>query len=251
MANQKHTKINFPQARDENVVVESVGDETVIYDLDTHVAHALKPLAAAVYAYADGKNTAAEIAELASYRLATAVSEADVVEAIAQLEAISMITAPVLNVRTGLSRRQALKSFAAAGAGSVLVMSVATSAASACYTCTASQYPNANASCTKNTVGNAGVGDCKICQADSQCGSDASCWCAPCDGAKSDCCQPVCFAGTTPPAGYNYLPLGGKPGTAATIVCPTGYYQYQNGYAVACCNAWSPYCKTQKDGVCW
>ena len=126
---QKHTQINRPLARSERLAIESVGDETVIYDLDSHVAHALKPLAAAVYNYADGSNTAAEIAELVSYRLAQQVSESDVNEAVEQLDALSLLDTPELDIAGGVSRRDALKVFAAAGAGAALISSVAAPAA--------------------------------------------------------------------------------------------------------------------------
>jgi len=238
----KETKITRPLARADSVVVESVGDELVIYDLDSHVAHALTPLAAAVFTYADGKNTATEIAELASYRLAEAITEAQVADAISQLDQISLLKSPLLDVHSGLSRRQALKTFAAAGAGSMLVLSVATSAASACVTCTTVPSNGSN-TCTKNSVGNAGPGDCRLCTSASQCGSDSVCCCAPCDGASNDCCQPVCFYGKTCPSGT--LPLTKAAGTGG-ILCPTGYGFYdKSGYLVKCCKAGvSPWCKT-------
>jgi hypothetical protein len=251
MAKQQ-TTISYPLARSENVVVESVGDETVIYDVESHVAHALMPLAAAVYAYADGKNTAAEIAELAAYRLDTTVTEADVLDAVAQLEAISMLSSPVLDVNTGLSRRQALKTFAAAGAGSMLVLSVATSAASASATCT-SVPSNANGTCTKNAMGSAGPGGCNLCAENSQCGSDQVCCCTPCDGASTACCQPVCFWKSTTEASNGYCPVGTLPLTTkvGSIVCPTGYAQYDsNGYQVKCCEVGCPSCRTERNGVC-
>ncbi len=76
----------YPLARSERLLVENIGLETVIYDLNTNDAHALKPLAAAVFMYANGENAAADIAELAAYRLATPVTTDDVLETVAQLE---------------------------------------------------------------------------------------------------------------------------------------------------------------------
>jgi len=254
MASKKQTVISHPLARSERVVVENVGDETVIYDLDSNVAHALKPLAAAVYTYADGKNTAAEIAELASYRLASTVTEADVEGALDQLESAALLETPMLDVHTGVSRRTALKTFAAAGAGSMLVMSIATSAASACVTC--STVPsNGSNTCTTNTVGNAGPGDCKLCTAANQCGSDSVCCCAPCDGSSAYCCQPVCFF-KSGSSSNSYCPTGMIPLTSTKvgdIYCPSGYASYTGGsYSVKCCEVGkSPYCPTKNSsGVC-
>ncbi|HEX3801318.1 MAG TPA: hypothetical protein VHV75_00615 [Solirubrobacteraceae bacterium] len=135
----KQTVITRPVARSERVLVETVGNETVIYDQDTQVAHALKPLAAAVHMYANGDNTAAEIAELASYRLETPVTEAEVAEAITQLSELNLLDTPELG-RNGFSRRDALKVFGAVGAGTVLVSSVAAPFASADLTGNGAPY---------------------------------------------------------------------------------------------------------------
>lgn len=115
-----------PLARSERLIVEDFDDELVIYDLDTKVAHALNPLAAAVFIYADGSNTPAEIAGLASRKLDTEVSEAEVAEALSTLASVSLINvAEAVPAEEGVSRRAALKVFAAAGAGTMLVSSVA------------------------------------------------------------------------------------------------------------------------------
>jgi hypothetical protein len=130
MATNKHTVINHPVARSQRVLVEAVDNETVIYDLDTNVAHALKPLAAAVYTYADGKNNVEAIAELASYRLAEQITATQVTNAIAQLDALNLLETHELDVDAGgFSRRDALKVLAATGAGMALVSSVAAPAA--------------------------------------------------------------------------------------------------------------------------
>jgi hypothetical protein len=283
MASKKQTIISRPLARTENVVVESVGDETVVYDTVAHVAHALTRVAAAVFAYADGKNSAAEIAELASYRLGTTVTEADVVTAIDVLDANSLLDGPVLDVRTGVSRRTALKTFAAAGAGSMLVMSVATSAAQACITC--SSVPPATYACSTNTytsgtpsgpVGPSGwqngtTSDCRLCNDSTGSGSNiypcqttgstGACCCAPCDNTSSSnvyCCQPICINSVSGSCPSGTLALGhtvgGENGNPA-VACPAGYGAYQaSGYQVKCCkegtatngvpnNDGSPYCE--------
>jgi hypothetical protein len=260
MAIEKQTVFNHPIARSEGLLVETIGDESVIYDTETKVAHALKPLAAAVYMYADGKTSAAEIAELASYRLATEVTEPDVVTAFEELRANSLLEAPVLDVGTGVSRRTALKTFAAAGAGSMLVMSVATSAAQACITC--STVPPSSWSCSQNGINGQGPysggnqSDCRICDSNGPCGSAAACCCAPCDGSASNCCQPICLhtVGGKCPSGT--LPLsvwvGGESGHPK-IACPTGYGAFQgDGYQVKCCKANAgPYCScVDSAGTC-
>ena len=52
-----------PAARSDGLLIESVGDETVIYDTRSKEAHCLKPLAAIVFGCSDGRATVGEIAK--------------------------------------------------------------------------------------------------------------------------------------------------------------------------------------------
>jgi hypothetical protein len=118
-------RASIPIRRTEGLLVEPVGDETVVYDLETKEAHCLKPLAAAVFEYADGRRSTTDIAELAGHRLGTPVSEADLSEALVQLEHAALLDTPIV-VRTGngagydetdgISRRAALRRIGFAGA---------------------------------------------------------------------------------------------------------------------------------------
>ena len=115
-------KITCPMAREEGLIIEAIGDEKVIYDQHASSAHALKPLAATVFMYSDGSNSVEEIAELSTIRLATEVSEGDVLLALETLVEQNLVEMQELeSVRDGLSRRTALKLFAAVGAGSALM----------------------------------------------------------------------------------------------------------------------------------
>jgi hypothetical protein len=141
MASNKQTVIARPTARSEELLIQHVDSETVAYDERTKTAHALRPLAAAVFMYADGNNTVEEIAELASYRLDQAVTSAEVSEAVDQLDACDLLDTPGGTLSGGISRRTALKTLAAAGAGTMLVSSIAAPFASAAATLSA--YGNA------------------------------------------------------------------------------------------------------------
>jgi hypothetical protein len=134
MASNKQTVIARPTARSEELLIQHVDSETVAYDERTKTAHALRPLAAAVFMYADGNNTVEEIAELASYRLDQAVTPAEVSEAVDQLDACDLLDTPAGIPSGGISRRTALKTLAAAGAGTMLVSSIAAPFASAAST---------------------------------------------------------------------------------------------------------------------
>jgi hypothetical protein len=119
----------FPKARETRLIVEPVDAEAVIYDLDTSVAHALQPLAAAVFADADGTRSLDTLAQLATKRLQRTVTAAEVRVAVEQLAALGLITVGAEDQAgagaPGLSRRDALKAFAAASAGALLISSVA------------------------------------------------------------------------------------------------------------------------------
>jgi hypothetical protein len=104
-----------PPARSEGLLVERVGEETVIYDLASKEAHALKPLAGLVFTLADGAATQAELAKLATTQLNQSVTEGDIADAVEQLTDRSLLDVP-LSVRDGLSSRQLVHRSAFAGA---------------------------------------------------------------------------------------------------------------------------------------
>src|SRR5436305_1083276 len=195
---KKQTIVRCPTARTEGLLVESVGGETVIYDLESKEAHCLKALAAAVFVHANGYNTTADIAELAGHRLGTPVSEADVKDAVAQLEQHALLDKP-LAIHDGLSRREAVQRFAAAAGVAVatpLVASVMAPTASAagskiptgqCCGSTATNCAGLNPSCQSgHCCQNLSSKDCNQCK---------------CVGDKNDCSSTQCSqpAGACPP----------------------------------------------------
>jgi hypothetical protein len=205
MTFDKQSEIKHPLARSERLLVQSVGDEIVVFDDETKTAHALKPLAAAVFTYADGNNTPAEIAELVSYRLAKTVTETEVNEAIAQLDDADLLETPNGALSGAVSRRTALKTFAAAGAGTMLISSVAAPLAMADITGNGDGY-----SCGQNSSPVTGHGHSYpqppvssnwSAQIGNSCGSGSSkgtYQCIPCDGSDGyACCEVACVPSST------------------------------------------------------
>ena len=209
------TVISFPAARSEGVLVETIGDETVVYDLDTKAAHCLKPLAALVFNHADGGTSAEEIAALAEERLGEPITESQVQEAITQLNASALLDAPLTpTVGNGLSRRQMIgKSAATAGGAFVGASLITTIFAPTAGAAGASDIPTGCLGCRVPP-------DCAsnhCCQGVKECSQgccvihDNSCQLCGCDAAGENCkctvllaeCPPVCPAGscctTTPP----------------------------------------------------
>jgi hypothetical protein len=229
--------------------VETVGDETVAYDLNTKEAHCLKSLAAAVFMYADGSRTSSDIAELAAYRMGTPVTEADVDDALAQLESRALLDAgPVVVVRNGISRRDAIKRFSAvAGVATVtpLIATVSASAAGAQN----SLIPTGGC-CGDTKNGDTCTGGNPLCVSGHCCQNlDATAkQCNPCKcvGDKNDCSTDQCDAANGT-AGCIDLPghttcgktNGGrccyKPGTASsTEPCCTVFLSQASGDNVSC-----------------
>jgi hypothetical protein len=123
-----------PEARSEGLFTEYVGDELVIFDAATNEAHALKPLAAAVFTAADGATSVGELAAVASSRLGYRVPVSDIERAVEELGRTGLLEGADLAV--GLSRRHLLRVGGATAAGvlisSALVPAMAAASAPPC-----------------------------------------------------------------------------------------------------------------------
>jgi hypothetical protein len=153
-----------PKARTRGLVVEDLGDESLVFDSDTNTAHCLSPTAARVWRACNGGRGASSLARL------TATSEGLVADALAELSGLGLLdpgsAGPAVPLRLGveatsaepavpsrpgaeaafLSRRRALKRIGAAGLAATaapLIVSAAVgtplaaaSAGSLCAPCT-------------------------------------------------------------------------------------------------------------------
>jgi hypothetical protein len=195
---RKQTAITRPVARTEGLLVETVGEETVVYDLDTKEAHCLKSLAASVFMYADGDRTASDIAELAAYRMGTPVTEADVTDAVKQLESCALLEAGPLVIRDGVTRRTVMSrgmKIAGVATATPLIASVMAPVASA------TQSLIKTGECCGHTPDNCTGGN-PLCESGHCCQnlSSKDCNQCKCVGDKNDCSTDQCAnaAGTCP-----------------------------------------------------
>jgi len=189
MSSRKRSVISRPSAREEGLLIEAVGDETVIYDLESKEAHCLKALAAVVFAHADGTNTTAEIAELASHRIGSPVTDEEVRDAVAQLEQCGLLDVALV-VRDGLSRREAVVRFASVAGVAVatpLIASVVAPTAQAA----GSQIPTGQC-CGSTTTNCTGLNP--TCASGHCCQnlSSKDCNQCKCVGDKNDCSSTQC-----------------------------------------------------------
>src|SRR4051794_40128012 len=180
------TARTVPAARSDGLLVQTLGDETVIYDTESKEAHCLKPLAAVVFDCSDGNATVGAIARAAEERLGCDVSEADIVVAVGQLESAGLLqTALVVRAGgalvatngNGVSRREMLRRVGLAGAGTAMGTSLITSIVPPAALA-ASSIPVGCPGCTTNSNctganGNPGTGHC--CQANPGKGCNNSC----------------------------------------------------------------------------
>jgi hypothetical protein len=214
---------SYPMVRADGLLVEEVGDETVVYDTQSKEAHCLKPLAAQVFALGDGHTTVAEIAAKAGHNLGQAVTEGDVADAVRQLEQSRLLEMP-LAIHDGLSRREMVRKVGFAGAAiagaTPLITSIVapTAAMAASGIATGCSGCGKNSDCVSNHCCQSNAG--KSCNEGCCVELNNSCHACPvlCGGAGQPPCTCTVLASTIP---------GGCPcvcGTAGCVnvpCCPT------------------------------
>src|SRR5262245_23841975 len=118
----------FPESRKDQLLVEEVGGELVVYDQRRHQAHRLNRAAALVWRHCDGRTGAAEMAALLRRELGRPADEEVVWLALDRLDKAHLLqgglTRPADAPRA--SRRQVLRRLARVAAVAVLVPTVAT-----------------------------------------------------------------------------------------------------------------------------
>jgi hypothetical protein len=149
----------IPVARTERLIVEALGDELLVYDLDDDRAHSLDPVAASIWRACDGESTVADVA------LRAGVSKELAWSTLEHLADIDLLAEPVLS-SSAQSRRTLLRRGLMAGAASVAVgagiQSIVAPAAAGTSSC---------------------LGDGNVCTASIQC----------CPGLTCCCEAPTCF----------------------------------------------------------
>lgn len=113
----------YPLCRKDNIVIQELEEEILVYDLSVNKALCLNQTSASVWDECDGTKSVAEIARILSNKHKTPVSEEIVWIAVDKLKSENLLAnSEIINVNfNGLSRRQALKK---AGLTSLLVLPV-------------------------------------------------------------------------------------------------------------------------------
>ncbi len=105
------TRALMPRARQDELVVEELPDETLVYDLKRHKARCLNRTAALVWQRCDGQTSVAEVAALLEEQLAAPTDEAVVWMALDRLGRAHLLSEPVTLPadRARYSRREVLR----------------------------------------------------------------------------------------------------------------------------------------------
>jgi hypothetical protein len=114
-----------PLARNEELVIQELPDEVLVYDLRRHKAHSLNKTSAFIWNHCDGQTAADEIAELMAKEWQTSVSEDVVWFALDRLGKADLLRERISlpQAQAGMSRRSAIRRL---GVGALLVPVVMT-----------------------------------------------------------------------------------------------------------------------------
>jgi len=159
----------LPAARSRGLVVEQLGEETLIYDLERDEAHHLNPTAAAVFGLCDGQTTIEELATEAAERLGQPLSVQIVDQAVEQLAERGLLSHG-LAPEVGVSRREVVRRAALVGAGAAVAGPVIKSIVAPTPAMAQSN------------------GQCKVCEETEECGPGEECVSFDSEGK---CCRPL------------------------------------------------------------
>jgi hypothetical protein len=117
-----------PTARTQDLIVEELGDELLVYDRRTDVAHSLNAVATAVWRGCDGATDLDALAAAIAPRAGAEDAEALVLRALDELREKGLLEAQRA-AAPGLSRRQALGRIAGVGMAAVAAPLIVSAAA--------------------------------------------------------------------------------------------------------------------------
>lgn len=117
-----------PDARRERLVVEAVGDELVIYDLQRHRVHQLNRTAALLWQRCDGQKTVTELKRILQEELNPAVNEVLVWQALKRLGKAHLLRHASSSASGGVrtTRRQMLRGLGKTAALALLAPAITT-----------------------------------------------------------------------------------------------------------------------------
>lgn len=144
-------------ARNDELVVQDLQDEVLVYDLRNHKAHCLNKTAAFIWTRCDGETSAEAIAKMMEQEWRTPVTEDAVWFAMNKLSKAELLQERLVlpQAKAGMSRRSAIRRL---GLGALLIPAVMTIVSPTAMA--GASVPAACLSCIKKITGSS---DCGIC----------------------------------------------------------------------------------------
>jgi len=133
----------LPCARRNDLLVENVLAETIVYDSFTHRVHCLNPTASAVWKHCDGKRGIEELAARVGAELSAPCDQSSIEIALQQLSEADLLVKPIKASRSRkeLSRRDLLRHTRTAAILLPVVVSVLAPTPAMAVSCTPSGNP--------------------------------------------------------------------------------------------------------------
>ena len=172
------TRALMPRARQDELIVEELTDETLVYDLERHKASCLNRTAALVWRCCDGQTSVADVAALLEEQFATPTDEAVVWMALDRLSRAHLLSEPVTLPadRAQYSRRKMLRTLGRAAGISLLLPVIESIVA---------PLAAAQGSCVTNC---SGVPNCSPCTTGTNCNRECcNGACLPSGQARQQC----------------------------------------------------------------
>ena len=119
---------SFPKSRQHGLLIDQVGDETIVYDEERQEAHSLNRPASIVWKNSDGTRSLEQLGDLLGTQLGVGPSESLVEYALDELSRVHLLEENGLG-DAPVSRRDIVKRMALAGAAVVaipVILSIAT-----------------------------------------------------------------------------------------------------------------------------
>ncbi len=177
---QKNNYANWrmPVSRTENIVVQEINDEILVYDLKTNKAHNLNSTMALIWQKCDGKTSLHEVITILMKKLEVEIDEDFIWLAIKELDKTNLLLGEMLLAnKASVSRRKVLFKYALPTLAMPVVLSLVAPTTVEAQSCVMLQ----------GTCSGAGAGNCcpgiDACQSSVCCNGVGS----PC-ATNADCC---------------------------------------------------------------
>jgi hypothetical protein len=161
----------LPLARREQLIIQELPDEVLVYDLERHKAHCLNETSALVWKHCDGKTTVAEMTRVLERRLATPIDDDVVLLALNQLRRFHLLEEGSVTIGTmKVSRRDLVRKYLPAALALPVILSIAAPAAAQAVSrcgnagdpCTPAGPPFVQGTCCNNSLVCGTTGRCQV-----------------------------------------------------------------------------------------